>query len=105
LRVGGWLRPDPPEPLDAPAVAFLLDAFWPAVYPRLEEPMGAPTIDLTIHFRRAVPPTEEPLLAAFNTRLVHEGFFEEDGEIWTPDGELLAQSRQLGLLVARRSSG
>lgn len=100
-RVGGWMRPRPAEPLDAPAAAFLLDAMWPAVYPALEKPVGAPTVDLTVHFRRAVPPTAEPLFAQFATRALHEGFFEEDGELWTPDGELLAQSRQLALLVDR----
>jgi acyl-coenzyme A thioesterase PaaI-like protein len=100
-RVGGWMRPRPSEPLDAPAAAFLLDAMWPAIYPALEKPVGAPTVDLTVHFRRAVPPIDEPLLAQFSTRELHEGFFEEDGELWLPDGTLLAQSRQLALLVDR----
>nr|MBA3370235.1 thioesterase family protein [Thermoleophilaceae bacterium] len=35
----------------------------------------------------------------FRTGLVRDGFFEEDGELWAPDGTLVAQSRQLGLLL------
>jgi acyl-CoA thioesterase len=100
-RIGGWLRTMPPEPLDPPAAAFLLDAMWPAVYPRLERPLGAPTVDFTVHFRREIPATEDPLLALFSSRMLHDGFFEEDGELWTADGQLLAQSRQLALLVDR----
>jgi acyl-CoA thioesterase len=42
---------------------------------------------------------EEPVLARFSSKTSHGGFFEEDGEIWAPDGTLLAQSRQLALLV------
>jgi hypothetical protein len=30
---------------------------------------------------------------------VHEGFFEEDGVIWAADGSVLAQSRQLGIVM------
>ena len=30
---------------------------------------------------------------------VHEGFFEEDGVIWAADGTMLAQSRQLAILM------
>jgi hypothetical protein len=39
------------------------------------------------------------VLARFASRTSHGGFFEEDGEIWAPDGTLLAQSRQLALLL------
>lgn len=100
---GGWLGLAEPEPMDAAALAFLLDAWWPAVWGLLERPGGAPTVDYTIHFRRELPATEpgDPLAARFGTRLVHDGFWEEDGELWSADGRLLAQSRQLALLVQR----
>ncbi len=100
MEVGGWIRTRPVLPVDPLVVAFLADAVWPAPYTRLEAPLLAPTIDLTIHFRRALPatPDGEPVLARFCTRLVHDGFFEEDGELWSRDGRLLAQSRQLALL-------
>ena len=41
--------------------------------------------------------------AAFNSRHVRDGFFEEDGELWSPDGTLVAQSRQLGLLIGAQA--
>lgn len=98
-RTGGWLAFDPPRPVDALACATLVDAFWPAPFVRLQGPIAAPTIDLTIHFRRALPPTDEPtsVLGLFTSRTSAAGFFEEDAELWSPDGVLLAQSRQLAL--------
>jgi hypothetical protein len=65
-------------------------------------PGGIPTIDLTVHFRSPLPlAAAEPgahVLAVFRTRLVNEGLLEEDGELWSRDGQLLAHSRQLALL-------
>ena len=61
-----------------------------------------PTVDLTIHFRRDLPvPGARPddfVLATFRSRFAEQGFIEEDGEIWTRDGTLLAQSRQLAVI-------
>jgi hypothetical protein len=42
------------------------------------------------------------LLGRFRNRLVRDGFFDEEGELWAPDGTLVAQSRQLGLLLEPR---
>jgi len=100
--VGGWLRLAQPRIADAAALAFYCDAWLPAPFARLTVPAPAPTVDLTIHFRTRLPHPDmapgDPVLARFSSTTSHGGFFEEDGEIWAPDGTLLAQSRQLALL-------
>lgn len=95
---GGWiaLRDADPSPLDAPALAFLSDAWLPALFVLVPDFVGVPTIDLTIHFRARSEGRTGPALAVFRSRMSAEGFFEEDGELWSEDGTLLAQSRQLG---------
>lgn len=97
--VGGWLGLRERRPLDAAAVALLADAWFPAPWPRLAALAPAPTIDLTVHFRTPLPLPDSMLLGRFVNRAVSDGFFDEDGELWTPDGTLVAQSRQLGLLL------
>ena len=95
---GGWLRFTEPEPLDVAALAMFADAWWPSPMPRLTRPAALPTIDLMVHFR-SPPVAEGPVLAVFRSSTAKGGFFEEDGEVWSRDGVLLAQSRQLALLV------
>jgi acyl-CoA thioesterase len=104
MRIGGWIGlPERERPLDAPALALFCDAWFPPSFIALDEPAISPTVDLTIHFRQ--PPSEadcEPgalCLSIFDTRLLHDGFFEEDGVIWAADGTVLAQSRQLGIIM------
>ena len=98
-EVGGWLGLREERPLDAAAIVVLADAWFPAPWPRLRGIAGAPTIDLTVHFRAPLPVADTLLLGRFRTRLVRDGFFEEDGQLWAPDGTLVAQSRQLALLI------
>ncbi len=105
-RSGAWLRSREPRLLDAPLAAAMLDAWFPAPFVRLRAPALAPTIDYTVHFRAPLPPAdagaEDAYLLAFRSNLARGGFFEEDGELWSPDGTLLAHSRQLALLLERR---
>jgi acyl-CoA thioesterase len=98
---GGWIRPLDPHPIDAALVAQLADAWVPAVFVRLTEPNAVPTIDLTIHFRSDLPLAPDYVLSTFETRESAGGFIEEDGYIWSREGRLIAQSRQLALLQAR----
>jgi acyl-CoA thioesterase len=100
---GAWIRSREPRLLDAPLAAAFLDTWFPAPFVRLERPFGAPTIDYTVHFRSPLPPAgatpEDAYLIAFRSNLARHGFFEEDGELWSAGGVLLAQSRQLALLL------
>ncbi len=98
-ETGGWLGLREERPVDPLTIAVLADAWFPAPWPRLKALAPAPTIDLTIHFRVPLPLRDTLLLGRFTNRLVRDGFFDEDGELWTPDGTLVAQSRQLALLL------
>jgi len=105
MEIGGWLGLAVPRPLDEISLAFFSDALYPPPTVRLSERGASPTIDLTIHFRGSTPPNEhadpeELCLARFRSTVVHDGFFEEDGVICAADGTVLAQSRQLALLLA-----
>src|SRR5262249_49167243 len=55
-RGGGWFRLAAPRRADAPLIAAFTDAWVPCLFPRLAQPIGAPTLDLTIHFRAPLPP-------------------------------------------------
>lgn len=98
---GGWMRFAEGSPeLDAPALAMLSDAWLPAPFTRLRAPVAAPTVDLTIHFRAPEVRAAQPVLGRFCSTLARGGFFEEDGELRAEDGTLLAQARQLALLIS-----
>jgi acyl-CoA thioesterase len=103
--VGGWIGFDEPRATDALAVAAYTDAFVPAIFTRVsaQKSVGpVPTVDLTIHFRAPLPLPSATLgehcAAIFSSSTARDGFVEEDGEIWSRDGVLLAQSRQLAIL-------
>jgi acyl-CoA thioesterase len=101
---GGWIRLAEPRVVDAALAAAYTDAWPPACFSWAPpEAIGpVPTVDLTIHFRSELPrPDARPedwCLAVFRSRLAASGFVEEDGEVWSRDGVLLAQSRQLAVI-------
>jgi acyl-CoA thioesterase len=104
MEILGWIGLAEPRPIDALSLAFFSDALIPAPFMRLTEFAAVPTIDLTVHFRAHMPRKPDPdprelCLARAQTELIHDGFFVEDGAIWAPDGALLAQSRQLAIVI------
>jgi acyl-CoA thioesterase len=109
MEIGSWLGLAEERPIDALSLAFFSDALFSPPFIRLREPATTPTIDLTIHFRKPLAAATETDLphgvrdelcfARFRSGLVQDGFFEEDGVIWASDGSVLAQSRQLGIVL------
>jgi acyl-CoA thioesterase len=100
-ETGGWIRLAEPEPVDAMVVAAMSDAWFPAAFSIVDTPV--PTIDLTVHFRVVLPHdglgAEDFVLARFASRTAADGFVEEDGQLWAPNGVLIAHSRQLAILL------
>ena len=99
--IGGYLRLCDPRPYDPALLAAMSDAWFPSTFAFDSTMVMGVTLDLTVHFRnhaaleRLSP--EHSVLSIFRSRRATEGFFEEDGELWSPDGQLIAQSRQLAL--------
>lgn len=99
---GGWIMPPTPRRIDAAYLVLLSDVWWPPSLEPLTTPAIAPTIDLTVHIRADLPPdglSDQPVLGRFLTTAAVNGTMEEDGELFLPDGTLLAQSRQLALFA------
>ncbi len=90
--------------MDALMIATFADGFPPASFGRARQPFPIPTLDLTVHFRAPLPlegaKDGDYTLARFSSSLASGGFIEEDGLMWSRDGRLLAQSRQLALYGA-----
>jgi acyl-CoA thioesterase len=102
---GGWFRLKEPQLADPVVLTSYADGWFPALFLRTREPVGVPTVDFTVHFRAGLPlPNARPedyYLVVFRAPLSHDGFVVEDGEIWSQDGQLVAQARQLAVVLSR----
>ena len=97
-----WVRLREGGPLDELTVTALSDGWMPAALSKLGRFAIVPTFDLTIHFRAPLPAAGEWLLGDYRSNFSAGGAWEEDGELWAPDGTLVAQSRQLAMIRDRR---
>lgn len=95
--VSGWIRlADGTEP-DIGSAALFADAFPPAIFGLLGAIGWVPTIELTTHVRRRPGPGW--VLGRFETNDLHRGRVVESGALWDRSGQLIVQTRQLGLLL------
>lgn len=102
-ELGGWIRPKTERAVDPVLLAAYSDAWPPAIFARLDKPIDAPTIDLTVHFFGSFPLEADWVLCRFEAPVARDGVLVEDGFMWGRDGQLLARSRQLALF--RPASG
>ncbi|HPU12580.1 MAG TPA: thioesterase family protein [Aeromicrobium sp.] len=91
-----WQRLDDDAVIDWPALGLLCDSAPPPIMELGD--LTSMTVQLTVHFHR-LPEPRTWVASKFTTRHVTDGFHEEDGELWDSNGNLLAQSRQLAILL------
>lgn len=94
-----WVRDDPPRPMDFVSLAALCDSFFPRIYVRRRRRVPIGTVTLTTYFH-----ADSALLAKVGERHVlglaralnfRNGYFDQTGELWSPEGQLLASTHQL----------
>jgi acyl-CoA thioesterase len=105
-ETGVWIRLREPRVADHLVVTQLMDAWAPSVFVKLAQGgggAGVPTIDMTFYYREMLPlegaKPDDWYLGVFRTQTSRGGFIEEDGWLWSRQGRLVAQSRQLALLM------
>ena len=89
-----WMRFRDGRPADLLALPLIVDAAPPAV---LELGIASTTVELTVHLRAR--PAPGWLACRTWTSYVGGGYHEEDFEVWDSAGTLVAQSRQLALIL------
>lgn len=98
FEITGWIRlRDGAEPDVVSALAFA-DAFPPTLLGSVAAGW-VPTLELTVHIRHR--PAPGWLLGSFKTRVLLDGLMEEDGELWDCQGNPVALSRQLAMVLTR----
>lgn len=100
----GWLRLKESPPVDEVVLVAMADAWVPPVFSRSTDQVAVPTVDLTVHFRGR--PSDELTGAdaawcfgRFTSPLARDGYLVEHGSLWDVDGRLLADVRQLAVLL------
>jgi acyl-CoA thioesterase len=106
-RLGGYLRPRQPRPVDAAWLTMAVDWFPPPAFVRVDPPTGGVSIDLTTHIHRTgpVPADDEWLSASFELDDSAGGLAVEHGRIADPTGRLLVESFHTRWTAQRRSEG
>ena len=94
-----WVRDEPDRALDFASLAALSDSFFPRIYIRRRRRAMIGTVSLTTYFH-----ADSALLAQVGTRHLlgvakalnyRHGYFDQTGELWSPEGQLLASTHQL----------
>ncbi len=94
-----WIRDYPKRPLDYLSLVGICDAFLPRIFLREPQFVPASTVSLTVYFH-----TNSEMLANNGTDFVlgrarghrfYDGFFDQFGEVWNKDGELIATTSQI----------
>ena len=98
-EISGWTRfADNREP-DSRSLLLFADTFPPSPFAMLGEIGWVPTLELTVHIRRR--PAPGWIQVNFQTEDLYLGRMIENGKQWDSDGNLVAQSRQIGLVMQK----
>jgi len=94
-----WIRDTPERPLDYLSLAAMCDAFYPRIFVRRPKWVPIGTVALTTFFHadtaQLAAQGSAPLLGVARAQRFGNGFFDQNAEMWSERGELLATSHQV----------
>ncbi len=95
--MSGWIRFADGRAADTLGLALFADAYPPSLFTTLGSIGWVPTLEMTVQVRRR--PAEGWVMATFETDDLAGGRMIETGTLWDAHGEVVARSRQLGMLM------
>ncbi len=100
---GGWIRTEDHAPVDVALAVALTDCWIPAPMTRAGFDAYVPsTVDLTSHITADLTEPYVGWVAVHNRSTVSfDGYVDTDTDVWSADGVLLAQGRQISVLIRR----
>jgi acyl-CoA thioesterase len=100
LTIAGWVRFADGTEADTTSLVAFADALPPTIIGSIDAGW-VPTLELTVHVRNR--PAPGWIRAVFSTSFLIDGLMEEDGQLWDSEDKLVAQSRQLAMVLPKRS--
>ena len=94
-----WLRDNPTRPLDFLSLASLADLFYPRIWLRRALRTPAGTVSMTVYFHADSAQLGATgsgyLLGQAQGQAYRNGFFDQTGQLWNQQGQLLATTHQI----------
>lgn len=94
-----WIADDPPRALDFASLAAICDAFFPRIFLRRPQWTPVGTVSLTLYFHAdaalLAAQADRPVLGVAWSSHFGNGMFDEQVEVWSDDGRLLATAHQI----------
>jgi acyl-CoA thioesterase len=94
-----WISERQPRQLDFPALVAFADTFFARIFHVRGAMLPIGTVSMTTYFHGDAEDLatagEAPLFGVADGRIFNKGFFDQDAELWSRDGRLLATSHQI----------
>lgn len=94
-----WVGDLPHRTLDFPSLAAICDVFFPRLYLRRPKFVPIGTVSLNVYFHCGAEALAangaRHVLASAHGQVVSAGFFDQQGQIWSQDHDLLATTHQI----------
>lgn len=99
-----WIGDTVPRRLDALSLVSMSDAFFARIFHVRNELVPFGTVSLTTYFHAdaedLIAEDASHVLAVVDASVFHKSYGDQTGELWSPDGRLLATTQQIAYFKA-----
>jgi hypothetical protein len=99
-----WIADRMPRKIDMRSLMSMSDAFFACVFHTRRELMPFGTVSLTTYFHADADDLAREdisrVLAVADAKIFHKSYGDQNGELWSPNGRLLATTTQIAYFKA-----